>query len=269
MSKEQNITRLLEIMVALRTPGTGCPWDIEQTFQSIARYTIEEAYEVVDAIERNDLADIKDELGDLLLQVVFHSRIAEEAGHFKFGDVVQAISEKMLRRHPYVFGTAEEREAGPKSGMWEQIKHEEKVAKGQKPTGILDDVPVNMAALARSIKLQKKAAKTGFDWPEVLPVFDKIREELEELEDEVGQADNQQRMEEEYGDLLFVMANLGRHLKIDPETALRKANNKFVRRFSRIEEIYSEEGREMGVEKLEDLDACWERVKAEERKKEL
>ncbi len=265
MSKEQGITRLLEIMAALRAPETGCPWDIEQTFQSIAHYTIEEAYEVVDAIERNDLADLKDELGDLLLQVVFHSRMAEEAGHFSFGDVVEAISEKMLRRHPHVFGTDEERAIGAQSGMWDRIKREEKAARGQKLKSILDDVPVGMPAFIRSVKLQKKAAKTGFDWQEVSPIFDKVREELGELEDEIHKSDNQQRQEEEFGDLLFILANLGRRLKIDPEEALRKANTKFVRRFSRIEEMFAEEGRTMGVEELEVLDAYWERVKAEEK----
>ncbi len=265
MSKEQNITRLLEIMVALRTPVTGCPWDLEQTFQSIAHYTIEEAYEVVDAIERNDLADLKDELGDLLLQVVFHSRMAEEAGHFSFGDVVEAICEKMLRRHPHVFGTDEERAAGAQSGMWDRIKQEDESSKADKVRSILDDVPVGMPAFIRSVKLQKKAAKTGFDWPDISPIFDKVREELAELEAEIDTPDNKQRQEEEFGDLLFILANLGRRLKIDPEEALRKANTKFVRRFSRIEEMYVEEGRTMGVEELDVLDAYWERVKAEEK----
>ena len=257
-------------MATLRTPEKGCPWDIEQTFESISHYTIEEAYEVVDAISRNDIVDLKDELGDLLLQVVFHSRIAEEDGHFDFKDVVDAISEKMIRRHPYVFGTEEERAAGPQSGMWDRIKQQEKADKGESPQSVLDGVPVGMPAMTRSVKLQKKAAKAGFDWPSVEPVLNKLREEMDELQEELmpekqEQEDNATRLEEEYGDILFCVANLGRKLKIDPETAMRKANSKFIRRFTRIEDMMKADGISIEETDLETLDNFWERVKAEER----
>lgn len=245
------IDNLLAVMAALRTPGTGCPWDLQQTFRTIAPYTIEEAYEVADAIERGDMADLKDELGDLLLQVVYHARIAEEQKAFAFDDVAEAITEKMIRRHPHVFGSAAERAAGAAPGFWERIKAEERAsAQGNetdapKPS-VLDGVPEALPALTRAIKLQNKAAKVGFDWPSLAPVFDKLREELRELEDVLGggkEPSGRAKIEEEFGDLLFVVANVARHLKLDPETALRAANQKFTRRFHAIERRLAEDGR--------------------------
>ncbi len=220
-----SLGRLIAIMEKLRHPANGCEWDREQTFASIAPYTIEEAYEVADAIERNDLADLKDELGDLLLQVVFHSRMAEEAGHFAIHDVAETISDKMERRHPHLFGRAE---TGGHH-LWEQVKADERAAKGE--TSTLDGVALGLPALMRAEKLQKRAARTGFDWPDIGGPRAKIAEELAELDAETGR----EAQEEELGDLLFAVVNLARHLKIDPEEALRKANLKFERRFRAIE----------------------------------
>jgi ATP diphosphatase len=257
----------------LRTPGTGCPWDLEQTFKTIAPYTIEEAYEVADAIEQGDMGHLEDELGDLLLQVVYHARMAEEAGVFAFPDVADAITAKMIRRHPHVFGTAVERAAGAAPGFWERIKAQEKKdAPGD--GGILDDVPVALPALTRAVKLQNKAAKVGFDWPSLAPVFDKLKEELGELEQAVsatvsapaGDAPGDQaKVIEEFGDLLFVVANVARHLRIDPEAALRGANQKFIRRFGRIEELLAAQGRTPAQSTLAEMDGLWDRAKAEER----
>ncbi len=264
---EPNIIKLLEIMKTLRTPGIGCPWDIRQTFQSISHYTIEEAYEVVDAIERNDIEDLKDELGDLLLQVVFHSRIAQEQGHFKFEDVVRQICNKMIRRHPYVFGTPEQRKAGPQEGMWDLIKEQEKSLKNKKETNKywLDDNHKNFPALTRSLKLQKKVAKVGFDWPEISFVIDKVHEELQELQIEIHKQIDNANIEEEYGDLLFVMVNLAKHLKINPESALRKANTKFIRRFHFIEEQLKNEGKTLDQASLEEMETIWNQAKKEEK----
>lgn len=278
---------LVAVMAALRTPVTGCPWDLEQTFGTIAPYTIEEAYEVADAIERGDMADLKEELGDLLLQVVYHSRLAEEQAAFALPEVVDGIVSKMIRRHPHVFGDEAARSAGAAKGFWETIKADEKVAKGVErarlntaasappaATSILDDVPATMPALTRAIKLQAKAAKVGFDWPSVAPVLDKIREEIDELDVEIGaaKADTtddaavKRRVEDEYGDLLFVMANLARHLDIDPETALRKANRKFTRRFGGIEELLAKRGKTPAQSDLAEMDALWNDVKRDEKK---
>ena len=295
MTPSKDIARLLEIMAALRTPGTGCPWDLEQTFGSIAPYTIEEAYEVADAIARGDRVDLKDELGDLLLQVVYHARMAEEEGAFAFGDVVEAITSKMIRRHPHVFGTAEERAAGAEPGFWAKIKAEERAAKagernetpphaaagaalptGRRGDGLLADVSLALPALTRAVKLQDKAAKVGFDWPSLAPVFDKMREELAELEDVAVLADPRgasrdpspervARIEEEFGDLLFVMANVARHLKLDPEAALRAANGKFTRRFAHIEQRLAEQGRTPADSTLAEMDALWDDAKAQEK----
>src|SRR6476469_9272822 len=268
------IDNLLAVMAALRTPGTGCPWDLEQTFATIAPYTIEEAYEVADAIEKGDLGALKDELGDLLLQVVYHARMAEEEGAFAFADVVEAITAKMIRRHPHVFGTEAERAVGAAPGFWQRIKAKEKASAAG---AVLDDVPVAIPALTRAVKLQDKAARVGFDWPSLAPVFDKLKEELAELEQAVtaGVADagvtggssrgDRTEVEEEFGDLLFVVANVARHLKIDPEGALRSANQKFIRRFGRIEEQLAAEGRSPSQSTLAEMDRLWDQAKAEER----
>ena len=269
------IDDLLAVMAALRTPGTGCPWDLQQTFRTITPYTIEEAYEVADAIERGDLADLKDELGDLLLQVVYHARMAEEQGDFAFDDVAQAIAGKMVRRHPHVFGSEVERAAGAAPGFWERAKAAERAAKADgretdangRAASVLDDVPVALPALTRAVKLQNKAAKVGFDWPSLAPVFDKLKEELGELEDALAapQTVDRNKVEEEFGDLLFVVANVARHLKLDPEVALRAANQKFVRRFNAIERRLAEHGRTPAQSTLEEMDHLWDEAKAAEK----
>jgi nucleoside triphosphate diphosphatase len=262
----RSIAELLAVMAALRTPGTGCPWDLEQTFKTIAPYTIEEAYEVADAIERQDLADLKEELGDLLLQVAYHARMAEEQGAFAFADVADAIAAKMIRRHPHVFGTEAERAAGAAPGFWERLKAKEKTANPAVPQSVLADVPAGMPALTRAIKLQNKAAKVGFDWPSLAPVLDKLKEELAELEEAIAdkEARDQAKAEEEFGDLLFVVANVARHLKIDPEAALRAANEKFTRRFQAIERKLAAEGRTPAQSTLAEMDRLWDAAKAAE-----
>jgi ATP diphosphatase len=265
---------LVAIMAALRTPETGCPWDLEQSFGTIAPYTIEEAYEVVDAIARNDLADLRDELGDLLLQVVFHARLAEEQGLFDFGGVVEAITAKLIRRHPHVFGQARDLTPEEVKALWGQIKAQEKAeraayrqAQGLPETeakGHLGSVPVNLPALTRAVKLQSKAADVGFDWPETRFVFEKIKEEIQELESAVSE-NNSTHIEEEFGDLLFVMANLARHLKIDPEVSLNKGNSKFLRRFSHIEKRLAEDGVPLKEAGLERMDALWNEARAADK----
>jgi MazG family protein len=260
------VAELLGIMAALRTPVTGCPWDLEQTFRTIAPYTIEEAYEVADAIEKRDLDGIKEELGDLLLQVVYHARIAEEDGAFDFGDVVQAINAKMIRRHPHVFGTEAEKTAGASPGFWERLKAEERAGKPKQPESVLDGVPVALPALTRAIKLQNKAACVGFDWPSLAPVLDKLKEELAELEHEIkGGTAAREAMEEELGDLMFVVANVARHLKLDPEAALRAANQKFIRRFQVVEQRLAALGRSPAESTLEEMDRLWDAAKLDER----
>ena len=252
MKPSPSIDRLIEIMAALRTPGTGCPWDVEQTFASIAPYTLEEAYEVVDAIGRHDLPDLRDELGDLLLQVVFHARMAEEEGAFGFGDVVAAITEKMIRRHPHVFGDAKARAAGMAKGMWNAIKAEEKAERRRRRVaagapaedhgeGFLDDVPVALPALTRALKLQQKAASVGFDWQEAEPILAKIEEEIGELRAALA-ADDRHAVMDEFGDLIFALVNLGRHLDVDPEAALRGTNDKFRRRLHYVERRLASKG---------------------------
>jgi ATP diphosphatase len=270
MKPSKDISRLIEIMAALRDPDTGCPWDQKQTFASIAPYTIEEAYEVADAIARNDLPHLKDELGDLLLQVVYHSRMAEEQGDFAFGDVVEAVTTKMIRRHPHVFGTKEERAAGAAPGFWDKLKAAEKENNGKDPNGVLDDVPVGLPALTRAIKLQNKAAKVGFDWPSLTPVFEKLEEEIGELRAEIDKASGSKAgsdpaIAEEFGDLLFVVANVARHLKIDPEAALRAANDKFTRRFGYIEAELAKRGSSPAQSNLSEMDALWDEAKAREK----
>ena len=316
LTPSRNIARLIEIMAALRTPVTGCPWDLEQTFETIAPYTIEEAYEVADAIGRGDLIDLKDELGDLLLQVVYHARLAEEQGAFAFGDVVEAITKKMIRRHPHVFADGAARDPAAVKANWERIKAEERAEKAAEraraaegsasstspsprskeegiPTSILADIPVALPALTRAIKLQDKAAEVGFDWPNLAPVFDKLKEEIAEFEavalpvDPRGEKEGRQKpaasgrlaggeseaanktppgaIKEEFGDMLFVMANIARHLKLDPEAALREANQKFVRRFAHIEARLNEQGKRPKESSLAEMDALWDEAKALEK----
>ena len=255
--------RLIEIMARLRDPETGCPWDIEQDFMSIAPYTIEEAYEVSDAIEREDWGDLKSELGDLLLQAVFHAQIAKDKGLFDIADVANAISDKMIARHPHVFGE-ESREKTPEQQTrdWEAVKAAERAASGE--TGTLDGVALGLPALLRAIKLQKRAARVGFDWPETSHVLNKIREEVEELHEAAATADHT-HVEEEFGDLLFVMANLARHMDICPETALRRANAKFTRRFAHIESRLKATGRRPEDSDLAEMDALWDDAKRQEK----
>ena len=270
MKPSRDITRLLDIMAALRTPVTGCPWDIEQDFKSIAPYTLEEAFEVIDAIERNDIDDLREELGDLLLQVVFHARMAEELKAFDFGDVVQAITHKMIRRHPHVFGDESARGAGMAKGMWDKIKGEEKAERRERRAaldikqseaiGFLDDIPHGFPALMRALKLQQKAAKVGFDWSEALPILDKIEEEIAELRHEIAGGD-QKKTEEEYGDLLFAMVNLGRHLKLEPESALRGTNEKFRTRFHYIERTLKEQQKSLADTTLDEMETLWQQAK--------
>jgi MazG family protein len=253
-----NIEKLLEIMDRLRDPDTGCPWDLEQDFPTIAPYTIEEAYEVADAIAREDMAALRDELGDLLFQVVFYARMAKETGAFDFGDVVGAICDKMLRRHPHVFGSDAERAAGPAEGSWERIKAEER--RDGDEEGALAGVALSLPALKRAQKLGKRAAAVGFDWPDRKGVRDKIAEELEELEEAVGTRDPAQ-VEEEFGDLLFAIVNLARHLDVDAENALMGANRKFERRFADMEQAISDSGQRFRDHNLESLDREWRAAK--------
>lgn len=263
--RDAGIDRLLQIMRRLRDPESGCPWDIEQDFATIAPYTIEEAYEVADAIERGAWGELEGELGDLLLQTVYHTQMGEEAGRFSFQSVVQAISDKMVARHPHVFGDeTREKSADQQTRDWEKIKAAERAGKAQK--GTLDGVAIGLPALLRALKLQKRAARVGFDWPDASHVLDKITEEAQELaeaRDHLGPDE----IEEEFGDLLFVMANLGRHLGVDPEAALRRANAKFVRRFEGIEARLAEMGKRPEDSDLAEMDALWEAVKAAERSK--
>lgn len=260
---DAGIERLLEIMRRLRDPETGCPWDIEQDFDSIAPYTIEEAYEVADAIARRDWVELEGELGDLLLQSVYHTAMGEEAGHFTFQSVVRNISDKMVARHPHVFGgESRDKSAEQQTVDWEKIKAAERAGKAQ--GGTLDGVAIGLPALLRAMKLQKRAARVGFDWPETTQVLDKITEEAAELveaKDELSQTE----VEEEYGDLLFVMANLGRHLGLDPEAALRAANSKFTRRFEGIEARLAAMGKSPHDSDLAEMDALWDAVKLAER----
>lgn len=274
MKPSRDISRLLEIMAALRTPHTGCPWDLEQDFTTIAPYTIEEAYEVADAIDRGDPDDLRDELGDLLLQVVFHARMAEEAGDFSFADVVEAITTKMIRRHPHVFGDEDARAAGAAKGMWERIKAEEKaqrralrVARGEpgedRGDGYLDSVPVALPALTRALKLQERAARVGFDWKEAAPILDKVEEEIAELRQAMASGDAK-ASEDEFGDVLFALVNFARHAGIDAEKALRGTNEKFRRRFHFIEAALIANGRTLAESSLDEMEALWRQAKAAE-----
>ncbi|XSG82405.1 MAG: nucleoside triphosphate pyrophosphohydrolase [Methyloligella sp. ZOD6] len=269
-----SLAALLAIMRRLRDPETGCPWDAKQDFASIAPYTIEEAYEVADAIARDDRVSLKDELGDLLFQVVYHAQMAEEEEAFAFDDVVDAIASKMVRRHPHVFEDPALRDSFLGSGRWDEIKAQEKQqakqeearANGEQgaPSSLLDDVPLPLPALSRAVKLQKRAARVGFDWPDMAPVFDKAEEEFGELKEAI-EAGDQAHVEEEFGDLLFVMANLSRHLRIDPEAALRGANEKFRRRFQAIEQALADDAKAIEEATLEEMDALWDAAKEKEK----
>lgn len=265
MEASRDISRLIEIMAALRTPGSGCPWDLKQDFATIAPYTIEEAYEVADAINRGDLADLREELGDLLLQVVFHARMAEEQGAFDFGDVVHTITEKLLRRHPHVFGDA--RGLGPAEvkELWDRIKGEEKASKrAGGSAGALAGVPVGLPALTRALKLQQKAGNVGFDWNDPMAVLAKIREEADEIEAAIRSGERR-HAGAEVGDLLFAVVNLARHLDADPEAVLRATNQKFERRFAAIERALAARGKTPSEATLAEMDALWNEAKAAEK----
>ena len=274
MTPSRDISGLIEIMARLRTPGTGCPWDLEQNFGSIAPYTIEEAYEVADAIARGDLSDLRDELGDLLLQVVFHARMAEEQGAFDFGGVVDAITTKMIRRHPHVFADADGNTATAVRSLWEDIKAQEKAeAKArrgdEKPASALDGVPLALPALTRALKLQEKAGRVGFDWNDPRAVLAKIREETDEIEAELDDMESdptgKAAAAAEVGDLLFAVVNLARHLSADPESILRATNLKFERRFQSIERALAAQGKGPQDATLAEMDALWDQAKTEEK----
>jgi nucleoside triphosphate diphosphatase len=281
MQSSRDISRLIEIMAALRTPGTGCSWDLEQDFNSIAPYTLEEAYEVVDAIAKGDLVELKDELGDLLLQVVFQARMAEEQGAFDFGAIVEAITKKMIRRHPHIFGSARDLSAADVKSQWAKIKAEEKAEKrlqsASATTGgagssapdnsipsLLADVPRALPGLTRAVKLQTRAGSVGFDWNDARQVLAKIREETDEIEAALDKADAAE-LHGEIGDLLFAVANLARHAESDPESALRKTNAKFESRFGFIETELARQGKALGSVDLAEMDALWNEAKRRER----
>ncbi len=267
-SPDRGIARLLAVMARLRDPDGGCPWDLEQDFSTIAPYTIEEAYEVADAIDRGDLPALKDELGDLLLQVVFHARMAQEQGAFAFDDVVDAICDKMVRRHPHVFGDASFADAEAQTANWEAIKRAEREAAGEADTSALAGVSRGLPEWQRAVKLQSRAARVGFDWPDTGPVIDKLHEEIEEVRAELVAApspEREVRLEDEIGDLLFVAANLARHAKVDVGGALRRANLKFERRFRAMEALAAADGTAMPALSLEQQEALWQRVKLQER----
>ena len=272
MSNSRDISHLLDIMAALRTPGSGCPWDLEQDFATIAPYTIEEAYEVADAIARGDLDDLREELGDLLLQVVFHARMAEEQNAFDFGDVVEAISRKMIRRHPHVFADQDGRlTPSDVKGAWERIKAEEKAERAARRSSdenshrsLLSDVKAGQPALARAMALQRKASTVGFDWNDPRAVLRKIREEADEIEAALDRNERGE-LEGETGDLLFAVVNMARHVGIDPEMALRGTNAKFERRVGYIERALASRGRALAGASLEEMDSLWNEAKAGER----
>ena len=265
MKPSRDIARLIEIMAALRTPGSGCPWDLEQTFKTIAPYTIEEAYEVADVIARDDLGCLKDELGDLLLQVAFHARMAEEQGAFDFADVVEAITTKLIRRHPHVFADADGRTAEAVEGLWERIKADEKAARGDaEPGGALAGVPVALPALTRALKLQDKAGRVGFDWNDPRAVLAKIREEADEIEAALASGERD-RVAGEVGDLMFALVNLARHLEVDPESALRQTNKKFERRFASIERALAARGKSPKDASLAEMEILWNKAKMAEK----
>ncbi|MEP9378138.1 nucleoside triphosphate pyrophosphohydrolase [Aquabacter sp. CN5-332] len=274
MQPSRDIARLLHIMAALRTPNTGCPWDLEQDFSTIAPYTIEEAYEVADAIARGDMGDLTEELGDLLLQVVFHARMGEEAGLFDFGDVVEAITGKLIRRHPHVFGDTRDLAPDAVKALWGEIKAQEKAERAQRrteaglpPDGngrVLDGVPVPLPALTRALKLQEKAGKVGFDWRDARQVLAKIREETEEVGEALDEGGTE-AIKDEIGDLLFAVVNLARHAGVDPEAALRGTNDKFTRRFAYVEDRLAAAARKPADASLDEMEALWVEAKGLER----
>ncbi len=273
MSRDPNhppIDRLKTIMAALRHPETGCPWDLKQDSASIASYTLEEAYEVVDAIERGDTQDLRQELGDLLLQVVFHAQMAEEQGDFSFDDVANAISDKMERRHPHVFGDIQVDGTDAVNANWEDIKAAERAEKhtngdvSDQPDSLMDDIPIPLPGLTRAVKLQKRAARVGFDWQTAAPIMAKLREEIDEFSAEMqAETQDKARLTDEFGDMLFVMANIGRHLKLDPETAVRSTNAKFERRFRFIEQKATQNGQSLDDLSLDEMEAYWTQSKAD------
>jgi ATP diphosphatase len=275
MKPSRDISRLLEIMAALRTPETGCAWDLAQDFKTIAPYAIEEACEVVDAIEREDFVELRDELGDLLLQVVFHARMAQERELFDFGGVVEAVTSKMIRRHPHVFGAPEARTQEAVEGVWAEIKAQEKAEKAEARRaaglpetareGLLADIPIALPALTRAIKLQEKASKVGFDWTDARLVLAKIREECDEVEEALDRGDKAE-VASEIGDVLFAVANLARHARTDAEAALRQTNAKFERRFRHIEQSLAAQGKILGVASLQEMDALWDEAKELEKR---
>ena len=258
--------RLIAIMAWLRHPERGCPWDREQNFASIAPYTIEEAYEVSDAIDRRDMADLREELGDLLLQVVYHARMAEEEGAFAFRDVAAAISHKMIARHPHVFGSESVPDAAAQTTAWEATKAAERAGKAKPDDSVLDGVALALPALLRAEKLQKRAARVGFDWGAPGPVIDKIEEEIGEVRAEIASGAPADRLTDEIGDVLFAVANLARHLSIDPEAALRATNDKFTRRFRHVERALKAQGRSPEAASLEEMEALWVEAKQAERR---
>jgi len=275
MEASKDISRLIEIMAALRNPETGCPWDIVQTFETIKPYTIEEAYEVSDAIERNDMDDLCEELGDLLLQVVFHARMAEEVGEFSFGDVVEAITRKMIRRHPHVFARSDADTPDAVKKQWDDIKQAEKRERAERRSkrglgedfkaGFLGSVQRSFPALTEALKLQERAAKVGFDWSAPEPILDKIEEEIGELRVALADGD-QAKVSDELGDLIFAVVNIGRHVKADPEDSLRGTNTKFRRRFNHIETVLDAEGETLEAASLERMEEIWQAAKAIERR---
>ena len=267
MNDAPDLPRLIEIMAKLRDPVNGCPWDLEQSFATIAPYTIEEAYEVAEAAESADPQALKEELGDLLLQVVFHARMAEEARHFSFNDVARSIADKMVRRHPHVFADDDVADAAAQTQAWEEQKAQERRAKAAaegRAESALDGVGIALPALTRAEKLQRRAARVGFDWPNLPPVLAKVEEEIAELKHEIAAEAVPERLVDELGDLLFAVANLARHLKADPEQALRQANRKFERRFRAVETRLAAEGKTPTESTLDEMEAAWQRVKAEE-----
>ncbi len=268
MQPSKDISRLVEIMAALRNPESGCPWDIEQDFETIAPYTIEEAYEVADAISNGSMGELKDELGDLLLQVVYHAQMASEADAFSFGDVIEAITTKMIRRHPHVFGDEDARNAGVAKGFWEKIKASERAQKQDGPdreNSLLDSVPIALPALTRALKLQQKAARVGFDWENRELVYEKFEEEVGELNSAITAGDSD-RIEDEFGDVFFVLVNYARHCGVDPEKALRRTNDKFRRRFRHIESNIANSGSEIEKASLDEMEDLWQQAKSHERR---
>ncbi|WP_169569144.1 nucleoside triphosphate pyrophosphohydrolase [Sneathiella limimaris] len=266
---DQPIDKLLKIMEKLRDPDGGCPWDLEQTYETIAPHTIEEAYEVADAIAEKDMEELKSELGDLMFQTVFYAQMAKEEGHFEFKDVIEGINEKMIRRHPHVFGDKSIETAEAQTIAWEETKAIERAEKSKGkpvPQSALDGIAKTLPSLTRALKLQNRAARVGFDWPDIYPVFDKIQEELGEFREEVDLQSSKDRLEDEFGDILFAVVNLGRHMGLDPETALARTNRKFTTRFMQVEKTLQETGKSIENSSLEEMDEIWTQVKTQEKK---